>query len=219
MHYFQHNIGDYRRDTMHLTLLEHGVYRQLLDIYYLDETPIPTETEQVLRRLLARTEEEKSTVASILREYFKPTPKGWVHTRCDEEIAIYKGRVGRAQSNGKQGGRPKKTEVVILNNPEITQTKANQVTKEPNNQRTNEQRGVADKPLPTPKLSDVEWMVSLKTHYPHLNVESESRKMDAWLSTRRGKLKTRRFVVNWLNRIDAPISAGSLTLATSEHDF
>jgi transposase-like protein len=62
-------------------------------------------------------------------------------------------------------------------------------------------------------------MDSLKTHYPHLNVESESRKMDAWLSTRRGKLKTRRFVVNWLNRIDAPISAGSLALATSEHDF
>ena len=120
---------------MHLTLLEHGVYRQILDLYYLTESPIPTETEVVFRRLLARSDEEKSTVISILQEFFKPTTKGWIHTRCDEEIAIYKGRVCRAQSNWKLGGRPKKTEVVSENNPEITQTKANQRTKEPKNQR------------------------------------------------------------------------------------
>jgi uncharacterized protein YdaU (DUF1376 family) len=40
MHHYQHHIGDYRRDTMHLTLLEHGVYRQLIDLYYLQEKPL-----------------------------------------------------------------------------------------------------------------------------------------------------------------------------------
>ena len=31
MHYYPKNIGDYRRDTMNLSLLEHGVYMTLID--------------------------------------------------------------------------------------------------------------------------------------------------------------------------------------------
>jgi len=40
LHYYTFNIGDYRRDTGHLSLLEHGIYRQLIDSYYLSEKPI-----------------------------------------------------------------------------------------------------------------------------------------------------------------------------------
>ena len=70
MHYYQHHIGDYRRDTAHLSLLEHGVYRQLLDWAYLDNDPIPKETETVYRRLSARTDEEKNAVNIVLSEFF-----------------------------------------------------------------------------------------------------------------------------------------------------
>lgn len=86
MHYYQHNIGDYRRDTGHLSLLEHGVYRQLLDMYYLSESPIPRETQQVFRRLSARTQEEQNAVEIILNEFFLLTEEGWKHKRCDVEI-------------------------------------------------------------------------------------------------------------------------------------
>ncbi len=54
MNFYKHHIGDYRRDTAHLSLLEHGVYRQLMDTYYLSEEPIPNETELVMRRLSAK---------------------------------------------------------------------------------------------------------------------------------------------------------------------
>ena len=57
MHYYSHNVADYRKDTAHLSLLEHGIYRQLLDSYYLDEKPI--ETQQVIRRLSIKTQEEE----------------------------------------------------------------------------------------------------------------------------------------------------------------
>ena len=60
MHYYQFNIADYRKDTAHLSLLEHGVYRQLLDWYYISEEPIPKETQVVFRRLCARTQEEQT---------------------------------------------------------------------------------------------------------------------------------------------------------------
>jgi uncharacterized protein YdaU (DUF1376 family) len=125
MHHYKHHIGDYRRDTMHLSLLEHGCYRQLLDMYYLSEEPIPKETESVIRRLCVRTEEEAKAIQTVLNEFFTPTEKGWIHGRCDREIDTYQGKADRARGNGKLGGRPKKTEVVISGNQSATKTKAN----------------------------------------------------------------------------------------------
>lgn len=139
MHYYQHNIGDYRRDTMHLTLLEHGIYRQLLDCYYLSEEAIPTETEVVMRRLSARTDDERQAVKAVLQEFFKPTEKGWIHTRCDREITAYHGKAKRARTNGALGGRPKKTKPVISGFPQETQDKANALINELTNLLTKEE--------------------------------------------------------------------------------
>lgn len=128
---------------MHLTLLEHGIYRQLLDWYYLEESSIPRETKEVFRRLLIRTEEEEKTAISILKEFFRETKNGWIHSRCDEEIAIFKGKSERAKENGKRGGRPKKpreTKVVIsglgFGSDLETQKKANSLTQELINSNT-----------------------------------------------------------------------------------
>lgn len=33
MNYYEHHLGDYYRKAKHLTLLEHGAYRMLLDLY------------------------------------------------------------------------------------------------------------------------------------------------------------------------------------------
>jgi uncharacterized protein YdaU (DUF1376 family) len=200
---------------MHLTLLEHGIYRQLLDWYYLEETPIPKNNPEVFRRLLARNPDEQETALCVLQEFFKPTENGWIHTRCDKEIALFKAKSDRSRENGKRGGRPnkpRKTQQVISGLFLETQKKANSRTQELINARTQEENTVAQKAQPTQKLTDAEWFDLIKGNYPHIDVEQESRKMDAWLSTRRGKQKTRRFVVNWLNRIDAPMQATVSTL-------
>jgi len=98
MHYYQHNIGDYRRDTSHLSLLEHGVYRQLMDMYYLSESPIPRETQLVFRRLSARTNDEQKAIEIILSEFFYLTDEGWSHKRCDSEIAVYRDKADTARA-------------------------------------------------------------------------------------------------------------------------
>ncbi|MGE0344260.1 MAG: YdaU family protein [Porticoccaceae bacterium] len=108
MHYYTRNIGDYRRDTMHLSLLEHGIYNQLLDWYYLDEQPIVNNNQTLFRRLSARTEEEQNAVLTVLSEMFSETTKGWVHGRVDRELAQYKARAAQARTAGKLGGRPSK---------------------------------------------------------------------------------------------------------------
>lgn len=125
MHYYQHNIGDYRRDTSHLSLLEHGIYRTLLDLYYLNEAPIPKETEWVIRRLSAKTNDEVLAIQAVLKDFFIEGVDGYKHKRCDMEIREYTAKAETARHNGKSGGRPKKTQPVILGNPDITQVKAN----------------------------------------------------------------------------------------------
>lgn len=117
MHYYKHHIGDYRRDTAHLSLLEHGVYRQLLDWYYIEESPIPKETQTVFRRLSARTQDEQKAVENVLNDFFTLTESGWVNGRCSVELADYHGHAEVNRANGKLGGRPKKTHSVILVNP------------------------------------------------------------------------------------------------------
>jgi uncharacterized protein YdaU (DUF1376 family) len=83
VHYYTHHIGDYKRDTAHLTLTEHGVYRQLLDLYYLTENPLDA---NALRLIGARTSDEQELANTILNEFFENTPDGYVHKRCEVEI-------------------------------------------------------------------------------------------------------------------------------------
>ena len=99
MHYYTHNIGDYRRRTAHLTLLEHGVYRQLLDQYYLNETPFGLDIAEITRNSCARTAAEKKAVESILSEFFIKTDAGYKHSYCDKTIAIYHEKSAKARKS------------------------------------------------------------------------------------------------------------------------
>lgn len=126
MHYYQFNIGDYRKDTIHLSRLEHGIYRDLIDWYYLEETPIPKETQSVIRRLRLGSEEEKNALANVLNDFFTETDDGFRHQRIDAEIAEYHGNCDKNRANGKKGGRPSanKTQSVTSGLPVVSQTDA-----------------------------------------------------------------------------------------------
>lgn len=65
------------------------------------------------------------------------------------------------------------------------------------------------RPKADPKPAE-DWLTTLKANpaYQHLNIDTELAKMDAWLSTKPGRKKTKSFVVNWLNKIDAPLTNG-----------
>jgi len=106
MHYYKFNIKDWSRDTAHLTVEEEGVYRRLLDQYYESETPIPKETQLVIRRL--RLSGYEMAVSLILEEFFTLGDDGYRHARCDSEIEKYHAKAQANRANGKSGGRPKK---------------------------------------------------------------------------------------------------------------
>jgi uncharacterized protein YdaU (DUF1376 family) len=125
VHWYKFNIADYRKDTGHLSMLEHGIYRTLIDWYYLDEKPIPKETQSVMRRLSLGSEGLLS-LQNVLSDFFVLGDLGYSHKRAELEIREYKLNATKNIANGKLGGRPKKTQSVILGNPNETQVEPNQ---------------------------------------------------------------------------------------------
>lgn len=120
MNYYKHHLGDYAAATRHLSLLEHGVYRMLLDIYYSTEKPLP-HIEKTFRLVVARTKEERSAVESVLEEFFRQNDDGsWSHDRCDSEIYEAKSKADKSREVGKLGGRPRKTETQQVSENNLT---------------------------------------------------------------------------------------------------
>lgn len=108
MHHYPHHIGDYRTHTAHLTMVEDGAYRRLLDLYYMHERPFPADIAVVQRLASARSKEERAAVETVLREFFSLEADGWHQGRADHEIEDYQTRANVARENGKRSaGRPK----------------------------------------------------------------------------------------------------------------
>lgn len=95
MNYYSHHIGDYTTDTAHLSLLEDGAYRRLMDRYYTTEAPLPAD-DSLFRLLRARSPDEQDAVRVVLAEFFDLTDAGWAHKRCDAEIEAFKAKSGKA---------------------------------------------------------------------------------------------------------------------------
>ena len=77
MHYYNKHIKDYKADTAHLSLLEHGAYNMLIDIYILSENPLEPDLKKLCRLINARTEDEINAVKNILDEFFTKTEEGY----------------------------------------------------------------------------------------------------------------------------------------------
>ena len=126
MHYYQFNIGDYAKSTLHLSLLEDLAYRRLLDRYYDTEKPLESDIDKLCRFI--RMSDHKKETKQIIEEYFSLTQKGWIQKRVKKELDASSAKADAARANGKKGGRPKKTQSVNSANPDLTQKKAKQET-------------------------------------------------------------------------------------------
>jgi uncharacterized protein YdaU (DUF1376 family) len=187
MHYYNFNIGDYIKHTMHLTVEEDITYRRLLDMYYDTESPIPTDIQWVSRRLRMPA----NFVESVLDEFFQLTEDGYRNYRADAEIAEYHTYIDKQRSNGKLGGRPKKSSGKPTANP--SQTKA-----EPKKSLNNKQQTITNNQLkelePQPKKSKGtrldqswalpdDWAIWAKEQRPDVNVNQTADGFkDYWLA-------------------------------------
>ena len=87
MNWYEHHLGDYARDTAHLSMIEDGAYRRLLDRYYATEKPIPV--ADVYRIARCRDECDRHAVDVVTGEFFTLDGDVFRHKRCDEVISEF----------------------------------------------------------------------------------------------------------------------------------
>ena len=99
MYYYNFHIGDFIKDSAHLTLEEEAIYRRLIDLYYTTEQPIPLDINAVSRSIRARGNEEM--IELILNEFFNKTLKGFKQKRIEKELKKYKEKSEKAAKSAK----------------------------------------------------------------------------------------------------------------------
>lgn len=85
--WYSFHVADYARDTAHLSMLEHGAYRLLLDHYYMTGEPLPANAEQLHRICRAVADAEQHAVQVVVEQFFELTDNGWAHERVEAELA------------------------------------------------------------------------------------------------------------------------------------
>lgn len=119
MNFFPFHPGDYMLRTAHLDPIEDLAYRRLIDLYYVNESPLVGTADELARVIRLRS--YSAQVCAVLGEFFTEAEGVWAHSHCDGVIAQYRAKAKQAAENGKLGGRPRKTQKEPNHNPEITQ--------------------------------------------------------------------------------------------------
>jgi len=101
MHYYSHHVGDYHRDTAHLSIVEHGVYRLLMDSYYSTERPLPADQAMLCRIVRATSKIERDAVSLVARFFFKEQEGLLTHNRIQRELESYQAQREQASRAGK----------------------------------------------------------------------------------------------------------------------
>jgi uncharacterized protein YdaU (DUF1376 family) len=105
--YFPFYTGDYYRDTRHLSMLQHGAYRQLLDHCWDQKGPLPLDVEKCYRICGAVSKEEQETVRGIITEFFVKLEDGHYNKRVAEEVRKAEALSTARASAGRSGGLAK----------------------------------------------------------------------------------------------------------------
>jgi len=94
MHYYQHHIGDFQRDTASLSDADTLAYLRLLWMYYDTEQPLPDDPKKLAFRIGSNSD----AVQMLLEAFFVLENGFWNQKRCDNEIASYRAKSDRARN-------------------------------------------------------------------------------------------------------------------------
>jgi uncharacterized protein YdaU (DUF1376 family) len=123
--------------------MEDLAYMRLLQQYYLREGPLPADIQATAK--LVRMRSMASDVESVLNEFFHLTEAGWMHTRCETEIAKMQDKQEKARASGIASANARKTYV-----ERAAKAKPTNVEEKPTNVQRPLGESATDVQLPTP---------------------------------------------------------------------
>lgn len=200
--------ADWFRDTKCLSLQAKGAWIDLLGILWDSKTRGKKTLD--LDGWALELGKPVSEVETVFRELQKREIADYV-TESNGDITIMSRRQLREEKERESTRcRVRKYRSGNCNgasNGSVTQEKAEgiyQNQKAEGRKKKEEKKSVAR----SRRLTDEEFLLSLKNNqaYSHIDFEVELGKMDAWLLTHSGREKTRKFIVNWLNKIEKPMA-------------
>jgi len=107
MDWYERRPTEYREDTWHLTLAEHGAYNLLLDHYYKNESPLP-DNDRALASICGCPMDEWLVVKPAVVAFFEHKNGRYVQTKCEDIlIKAYEKRKDGAQRVEKYRARNK----------------------------------------------------------------------------------------------------------------
>jgi uncharacterized protein YdaU (DUF1376 family) len=103
-------VGDYLRDTMHLTVEQHGAYLLLLMHYWVRRGPLPDDDGQLAAIAKIDPKTWKKSVRAVVGNFFHIRDGKWTQKRMQSEIARADGisedrsNAGKAGNEARWGG-------------------------------------------------------------------------------------------------------------------
>jgi uncharacterized protein YdaU (DUF1376 family) len=210
MNFYPFHLGDYVSRTQHLSLLEDLCYRRLIDRYYLTEDMLPLEIGTIARLIGMR--DHIDIVNDIVSEFFVKTDEGYFHARCHEEINKYRQKADRARVLADKRWHGQSDDTISDTTSHTISSATNTITNTNTNvldEKKNSAAPAKPKRPRTNNIPDEDWIESLKLTYHWVDIDNEMRKIDAWVSVNPQRQKTRRFIINWLNRVEKPVNTAA----------
>ena len=102
MNFYKRFIGDYQRDTGHLSMSDHGAYTLMLDIYYGTEKPLPKDRKSLYRLLRATEKTERESVDRVIDEYWTETDDGFENSKANRVLADANARSEKAKQSAER---------------------------------------------------------------------------------------------------------------------
>ena len=201
MHYYTKHIKDYKTDTAHLTLLEHGVYNSLIDLYILTENPLEPDLQKLCRLVHAKTDDEINAVENVLTEFFIESDDGYRQKKCDQELIRIFGKSESARKSAKHRWSSERNANVVRKDSERNANAMLPNTQDPlpNNPLPNKDFVKFWEAYPNKKSKPIALKAWLK-HKPDINVVMKSltifKKCEQWT---RDKGRYIPHPASWLN--------------------
>jgi uncharacterized protein YdaU (DUF1376 family) len=108
-----HHIDAYRRKTRHLSTLEHGAYRLLMDEYMADRRPLPND-DRALAGIVKLPLLEWLIIAPTIRAFFRKRGDFLHHDRCDQELDAQDAKSKRATDKARKAATIRHSKIKTL---------------------------------------------------------------------------------------------------------